>query len=174
MGRRHVITLSDYDLRNIMSLIGNVAVGKNPEFKEHFLTNRKLLTFYGDALMSMKDLSYGKNDYLDPHMEEYGKYMEVLKSNNTHLDYFSPKWKLHRHMLRKLMAKERPEDALPLGIIVDTPVRRNELYSLGDFRKTDFCEVLDYSERIWGTKYEGEIRLYDAPITVPHYIALKN
>jgi hypothetical protein len=164
----NIVSLSNQDLENIYLLIGYAALTKGKVFEKHFTENRKFLTLYRDVVLKMWGISYHDSLLPEPDIPEAEMHRRRVKFEHAELSYFPLDQPITEKHLKNFI--EQYPAGLPVAIITETDMRKNELYSLGDFRNYDFCDVMDYTDR----HYRGEVRLYRTPVIMDAQSAKMN
>lgn len=134
---------------NLVTQVG--LPNKGGAFEEHFLSNRKVLTFYKELILEIGDIHYFDHPAADQYVGEmiFAKRRFNFNQRLLHLPYDHP---LDQSLV-DLLAYDRFNDGFPLGFIIDDPKRTEEFMRLGDVVQEEFCKTI---------KYElGELRFYE-------------
>jgi hypothetical protein len=147
--------LSYDDAAALYSLMGYAALGKGEAFEEEFSSNRKIVTFYNDIIMSFWDIRYYDDISPDTLDWDSGPARRRMEAGKVAL-YLNPEGRVTGRLMKRLINKTQPA-GLPIGIIAGSPGIRDDICSLADFTRAGFSLEGQYRNR----RHEGKIRIYD-------------
>ncbi len=152
---------------DMLTLVG-LPYPKKENFEKHFQSNRKIITIYNETILEAANLQYFDAPEGDQNLPN-GKFrpkrrfhwdqriLHLPTGYENQFDSFND--------LIDLFSNDGFNDGYPLGFIIERPRFKEELLSLGEIVKGEYCTTINSKK--------GELKLYNT-INVPIYIPNSN